>query len=65
MRVFLTHPSAAVPCLAICGLLALRLQQPLTALDVPVVAGVVMLWLIQEWAVHKYLLHSEMEWMGE
>lgn len=65
MRVFLAHPSAAVPTAAICGLCALRLQQPLTAADPLVAAAVVLLWLVQEWAAHKYLLHSDMDWLGE
>uniref|UniRef100_A0A383WJJ5 Fatty acid hydroxylase domain-containing protein n=1 Tax=Tetradesmus obliquus TaxID=3088 RepID=A0A383WJJ5_TETOB len=65
MRVFLAHPSAAVPTAAICGLCALRLQQPLTAADPLVAAAVVLLWLVQEWAAHKYLLHSDMDWLGK
>jgi hypothetical protein len=65
MRVFLAHPSAAAPTAAICGLCALRLQQPLTVADPIVAAVVVLLWLVQEWAAHKYLLHSEMDWFGK
>eukprot|EP00878_Enallax_costatus_P037420 GHUV01042268.1.p1 GENE.GHUV01042268.1~~GHUV01042268.1.p1 ORF type:complete len:150 (+),score=7.26 GHUV01042268.1:99-548(+) len=59
---FFKHPSAAVPTVAIAALLLARSQEPLTLLDVPVAAGVVGFWLIQEWIVHKLLLHSAWEW---
>ena len=62
---FLQHPSAAVPSVGIVGLLVARVQQqPLGIDDCAVGAAVVALWLVQEWVVHRYLLHSSFEWAG-
>lgn len=66
-RVFLSHPSAAVPCIGICLCLAARLQHQTSfgVADWVVGAAVVALWLVQEWVVHKALLHSSFDWAGK
>lgn len=65
-RVFLSHPSTAVPATGIVALVTTRLQQqPLSAIDLLVGAGVVAFWLVQEWMVHKWLLHSSWDWAAK
>ncbi len=65
LRLFFTHPSILLICGGLAALLSGRISAqapvtPLEALSIPLtVAG----WVVQEWAIHRYLLHG-FEWPG-
>lgn len=62
---FATHPATVIILSGIACVLALRLQGPaLGAWDALTVAAVAAFWVLQEWAIHKYLLHTTIDWVG-
>ncbi|KIY95107.1 hypothetical protein MNEG_12857, partial [Monoraphidium neglectum] len=63
VTVFAKHPSFQFPAAVLAALLALRLQQPAGLADAAVVAFLAGFWLLQEWVVHKHLLHSDWNWV--
>jgi hypothetical protein len=67
LAVFFTSPSVTAALAAILGAVAWRVVTggPPTIADAAVAACACGLWLVQEWAIHKYLLHAPFSWLGE
>lgn len=64
---FARHPTTVVILGGIASVLVLRLRTQGAALgawDAATVAAVATFWVLQEWAIHKYLLHAPFEWVG-
>ncbi|GMH38805.1 hypothetical protein BSKO_06703 [Bryopsis sp. KO-2023] len=62
--VFLSHPTAVLVISALACLGWFRSSFDFTAIDPLVVVSVACWWLLQEWIVHKFLLHSPFDWQG-
>ncbi len=62
---FLRHPSVLLALVTL-GALALRRAAlgPLTAGDTLVGLPVVAFWLLQEYVLHAYCLHTSVDWFG-
>lgn len=65
VTMFAAHPTSVVITTGIVCVCALRLQGPaLGVWDALTVAAVAAFWVLQEWAIHKYLLHAPFQWVG-
>jgi hypothetical protein len=67
LAVFFTSPSVTAALAAILGAVAWRVVTggPPMIADAAVALCACGLWLVQEWAIHKYLLHAPFSWLGE
>lgn len=63
---FAAHPTTIVILLGIASVLGMRswTGAAWTGWDVLTAACVAGFWVVQEWAIHKYLLHAPFEWFG-
>ena len=80
ISVFLRHPTVLEVLVGMVGMGYYRLSHPLTVTDTlgdasyhtlpvkqrafTVGVSVAAFWILQEWFLHKYLLHSDTPWMG-
>lgn len=65
MTTFFVHPSPVSVVLGLVALLAARCQYHYASWwELPVAGCVVGTWLVQEWLVHRKLLHSTFAWFG-
>lgn len=61
---FLREPSVALVCSAIAAGAIYRLKRPFAPADAVVALLVAAGWILQEWVVHRYLLHCPTKWLG-
>lgn len=64
LLVFFSHPTAVMVMSALTVLGWIRSSSGATGVDALVVVAVACWWLLQEWVVHKFLLHSPFPWIG-
>lgn len=66
VALFAAHPTTLVILAGIATLGTLRLlhSPSLGVADAVTVAAVAAFWVLQEWCIHKYLLHAPFEWVG-
>ncbi len=63
---FAAHPTTITIVVGIVCMLGLRTAtgEPWTGGDAVTAACIAVFWVVQEWLIHKYLLHAPFEWLG-